>query len=461
MKKIIFAFAVLAFSGFLVSQSAWSQKVASVALPNDAVNVRKVKAGDADAQAIIGKYYFLGECGVKENNAEAIKWFQRSASKGSPYGYYYIGLCYSNGFGVAQNYDRGEAYFAKAFPILLGRAKNGDAEAQFHIGLCYQGGTGAEENATKALEWFEKAAEQGHPDALYEAAELTKDKEKAFRWIREAAKKDHAGALFRLGIYYRSGYGVEKSDSVGVSLILKAAQKGNGDAQNHIAECYEMGVGVQKNLSTAFMWYQKAASKDVYDALLSLGCMYRDGYGVNRNYYTAEKYLKKAASLDEYEWEDATMALNYMKAKGKAYYDKQPIRCPDDIYEIKSNDPFSHIIIDGWDASNEDNLREARLRYKRERVRAWGPDMAMKAASHRIEIGFSLEQVKFAKEKEQYKTKTIQTSHGTIVVLIYSDTNYFFSKNMLFGILQEDGVTVGNMNWMRNSEGNIVFIKDL
>ena len=45
-------------------------------------------------------------------------------------------------------------------------AEWGDAESQYQLGLMLRNGNGFPEDYWKGIEWIEKAAEQGHPEAI-------------------------------------------------------------------------------------------------------------------------------------------------------------------------------------------------------------------------------------------------------------------------------------------------------
>ena len=455
---------ILSLSVFFIfiSFKAYTQQKNAVKLPSDTDNVRKAQLGDPDAQAFIGKHYYFGEYGVKENNVEAYRWFQKSAAKGSPYGYYYLGMCYSNGFGVSQNYNRGESYFAKAFKLFKEKAESGNSEAQYYLGLCYQDGIGVEENSVIAETWFIKASEQGHPYAQYEVALKEKDNVKAFTLMQKAADHGIREAIFRLGMYYRSGYGCNKSLEKGTQLVLKAANMGDGDAQVRIAYCYEDGDGVLKDMTEAFKWFKKAADDNgMYEGYLEMGCKYRDGHLVDHNYDFAVKYLKKASDLETSQDMEASQALKIIRRLGRNAFLKQPKRCSDTIYELNENDPFLLYPIRGMENAPYEEKLNAAKRWKRDKIHAWGPEVAMKAAMGTYDIGFTMEQIAFAL-RDNYIKKYFDTPKGTIYLFLTSDRNFYFNKDgVLYGIVYENGVTVGHLTLIRSHDGNVKFIRDL
>ena len=58
--------------------------------------------GDVVAQYFLGGFYFLGE-GVPEDDAEAVKWYRKSAESGYAKAQVSLGYMYSIGYGVPQS----------------------------------------------------------------------------------------------------------------------------------------------------------------------------------------------------------------------------------------------------------------------------------------------------------------------------------------------------------------------
>ena len=55
----------------------------------------------------------------------------------------------------------------RIFEENLKRAETGDANSQFIVGHRYEIGVGTQNNIEKAFEWYSKAAQKGHPLALF------------------------------------------------------------------------------------------------------------------------------------------------------------------------------------------------------------------------------------------------------------------------------------------------------
>jgi TPR repeat protein len=91
----------------------------------------------------------------------------------------------------------------------LAKAEGGDADAQFGLGLKYSVGTGIAQDFARAAEWYRKAADQNHALAQFNLAVMfdsgqgvPQDHATALGWIRKAAEGGDAGAQFSLGTRY-------------------------------------------------------------------------------------------------------------------------------------------------------------------------------------------------------------------------------------------------------------------
>ena len=113
--------------------------------------------GHARAQFNVGNMYDIGQ-GVPENDAEAVKWYRKTAEQGNSDAQNILGIMYNNGNGVRQDYAEAVKWYRKA-------ADQGDVEAQFSLGLMYDLGQGVPENDVQAYKWFNLAAAKGQAGA--------------------------------------------------------------------------------------------------------------------------------------------------------------------------------------------------------------------------------------------------------------------------------------------------------
>jgi uncharacterized protein len=194
--------------------------------------------GDIRSENALGRMYIRGE-GVARDPAEGTRWFKQAtdqtkaldaynsgdfalalktfrplAEKGQVLGQYILGLMYTNGQGVAENFPEGLQWLTKA-------AEQGEAKAQFSVGVIYFKGLGVTKNNTEALKWYRRAAEQGNPPAQY-----------------------------NLGAMYAKGEPVAQDNVTAYMLYALAAAQGiraAGDARDKLAKSMSLDQVVEAN----------------------------------------------------------------------------------------------------------------------------------------------------------------------------------------------------------------------
>ena len=113
--------------------------------------------GDVQAQYILGYMYNEG-LGVRQDYAEALRWYRMAAEQGHVKAQHNLGLMYKRGQGVAQDDTEAVNWFRMA-------AEQSDARAQNNLGRMYDEGRGVEQDYVQALMWFNLAA------SAYEASD--------------------------------------------------------------------------------------------------------------------------------------------------------------------------------------------------------------------------------------------------------------------------------------------------
>jgi S1-C subfamily serine protease len=88
--------------------------------------------------------------GVKQDYAEAAKWYRQSAEQGVAFAQWNLGAIYCNGQGVQKDYAEAAKWYRKA-------AEQGNAEAQFRLGAMYALGYGVPKSGAAAADWYYKA----------------------------------------------------------------------------------------------------------------------------------------------------------------------------------------------------------------------------------------------------------------------------------------------------------------
>jgi TPR repeat protein len=269
----------------------------------------KAEAGDASAQAELGKAYQDGN-GVPQNDALALKWLRKAADQGDASAENGLGVMYRMGQGVPRDMDEAFRWYQKA-------AKQGDPKARFNLGASYYNGDGVAIDDVASLAWFELAHEAGNPAAdealrraasereaapsaafakigqMYESGEdLPKNVVEALKWYRkaaddgdaqsavrvtslllaagrnptaeeyaearqrceDAAKQSFPPGAFCMALIYRRGIGTAKDPVESQKWLARAADLGHPRAAFELGEAYWKGVDVKPDLVAAYMW---------------------------------------------------------------------------------------------------------------------------------------------------------------------------------------------------------------
>lgn len=226
-------------------------------------NIEDAKRGDSSAQNTIGVCYSKGN-GVAQDYEEAVRWFRKAAENGNTLAQFNLGLSYDKGEGVDKDMSQAVYWYKKS-------AKSGNARAQFNLSCCYFQGEGVTKNISKGIELLKKSAEQGYVDAQYALGScyedgngVKKDLNQSAYWYNMAAQQGDIAAMVSIGACYYNGEGVSKNLEMAVSWYRKAAEAGDAGAQSLLGYCYEMGEGVKKNKELAIYWYEKASEQGYY-----------------------------------------------------------------------------------------------------------------------------------------------------------------------------------------------------
>ncbi len=168
-----------------------------------------------------------------------------------------------------------------SFRVLERHADKGNAEAQFYVATAYLNGWGVKQNFTKGQMWCLKSAEQAYAEAQYTMALLYRhgkgvkpDSAKAVQWYQKSALQGYALAQANLGWMFQNGNGTKQNLKKAVHWYRKSAEQGQVVAQTNLGWMYENGKGVSRNRKEAMRWYRKAAAQndaDAKKALVSMG----------------------------------------------------------------------------------------------------------------------------------------------------------------------------------------------
>ena len=262
-----------------------------------ALNLFKIVAesGVVEAQAHLGRMYFVEGESVVQNYLEALKWLMVSAEQDNSSGQYYLGVMYDNGIGIDENNEEAAKWYQLS-------AEQGDSDAQNNLGAMYHFGEGVPQNFQKAVEWYRMSAEQGDVTGqfnlgwMYDNGKgVDQNKEEAAKWYQLSAEQNYSDAQNNLGKLYQIGEGIPQNYSEALKWFRLSAEQGDETGQFNLGYMYDNGLGGFENNIEAVKWYQLSAEQGYSDAQFSLGIMYHHGEGVPQNYQEAIKWYRLSA----------------------------------------------------------------------------------------------------------------------------------------------------------------------
>lgn len=127
------------------------------------------------------------------------------------------------------------------------------------------------------------------------AALAETDADGAARHLRKAAEAGHPGAMYQLGILYAQGYGVEKSVAECIRWHRAAAEAGNADAMYDLGARHAHGLGLPLDHAEKFRWWQLAAEAGQTVAMFSIGLNFERGLGTAPDDQQAVTWYERAA----------------------------------------------------------------------------------------------------------------------------------------------------------------------
>jgi len=156
---------------------------------------KAVGGGDAQAAHRLGIMYANGQ-GVTQNDVEATNLLRKAADGGVTEAWPLIAERYEQGLGTRRSDQEAAFWYRRA-------AERGSRDAQYNLGEMYNRGRGVQKSEDEAAAWFSKAAEQNHPAAEYQLGMmylrgkggLTKDEAVGLEWLERAAAQGHGEAI--------------------------------------------------------------------------------------------------------------------------------------------------------------------------------------------------------------------------------------------------------------------------
>ncbi|KAJ6248782.1 sel1-repeat-containing protein ybeq [Anaeramoeba flamelloides] len=255
------------------------------------------------AQAKLGFLYYEG-IQFPKDLVTAFDLFKSSAQANNSLGNYWVGEFFYKGHVVKKNFQKAVDYYSRA-------SKLGSKQAIGRLGDCYFYGRGVKKrDIQKALLLYLEAAEFGITlsenslDQCFNKKRIKKDSELEMLYpkvIEEIKKKCEEGndPLYQvlLGVLYKNGNGIEKSEELAFKYFKSASKMGNAIAQRKLALCYRSSNDDEKKKKSVY-WNKQSLKQNNPGALNNHGIEYMSGLGVSKNYEEAVKLFRMSSELD-------------------------------------------------------------------------------------------------------------------------------------------------------------------
>ncbi len=157
------------------------------------------RAGNAQAQFLLGQLSDNGFGSVALDPREAARWYRMAAAQNHGEAQFTLARAYAFGRGVKQDKDKALDWLRKA-------AANDFEQALLDLARLHDEGRGVEKDPVRAARLVERAASLGNPDGEYAFAErlaagngVPQDRKRAWEWFKRAADNGQPAALYRIG----------------------------------------------------------------------------------------------------------------------------------------------------------------------------------------------------------------------------------------------------------------------
>lgn len=303
------------------------------------------EAGEPMAQYAIGLFYFWGDMFLnfqkpakkdfakceKENAAEALKWFRRSAGLGCIPAFRNAFNSVRNGTnGVTKDLEEALRWaetmdgrvdmrdyyhsfileyqklkrYADAIRWCERGVRDGVMDCAVDLGVVYlYGGKGADADYVKALQLFNMAAQAGDEYGSYHAGRCyyhgwgcIKDYKKAFPLFEQALHGGPPNVKWYLAQCYFWGQGVETNYEMSVRMMNELIIKQQDYPKELMGYCCLYGKGTSIDMVRGKRLLEEAAQENNGQAWMFLGDMYDGAVGVPEDLSMAVSCYQKAAA---------------------------------------------------------------------------------------------------------------------------------------------------------------------
>lgn len=153
-----------------------------------------------------------------------------AAANGNPSAEFAVAARFADGTGVSQNLDEAMRWYQRS-------ASRGFAQSQYRVATFYERGLGVKSDIARAKIWYQRAAESGNIKAMHNLAVLSAgrtaklpDYKTAAQWFKSASEYGLADSQFNLAVLHESGLGVAQSVEDAYFWFALAARNGDTEA---------------------------------------------------------------------------------------------------------------------------------------------------------------------------------------------------------------------------------------
>jgi TPR repeat protein len=232
--------------------------------------------GNANAYALLAEMYLGDRIPLQSGQTavqEAIKYMNLAWDKGSPNGYFDLGLMYYNVAipGVSEETARGATVsfvprdYDKAFHYFTAAGEKGNGRACRWTGICYEQGTGTTQDFEEAAQSYQRAGRDGTArvllaNLLVAGKGIGQDVPKALDFYQaEIDRKglDTGVSAYAVGQIYEKGTEVKADKDKAIEYYEIAVAYGDPDAKpavdNYAAGLYRNGMRCYKPENTSLL----------------------------------------------------------------------------------------------------------------------------------------------------------------------------------------------------------------
>ncbi|CAM3739407.1 tetratricopeptide repeat protein [Litorimonas haliclonae] len=117
------------------------------------------------------------------------------------------------------------------------------------------------------------------------------------QFLRPACEDGHGRACSLIGVHYRRGWGVKKSDEQAVTYFDKSCTLGNGLGCNYLGSRYLMGEGVPQDIEKALAIFKEQCGLDTSSSCSNLAWFFYKSGLVSRDLEKAQHYYNRYCDI--------------------------------------------------------------------------------------------------------------------------------------------------------------------